>query len=196
MPTYFFFDGIKIDLYFNDPVSHMRKSTKIPRIIRINKIDGFKVFVAFNTGEHRIIDFSRLFLKWNFKDDAFRSRLLQKEVFQKLSLHEGTLQWPDLIHKSTLSNGTTFEVAFDLDPIVLYEESDPDEERNKAYPIGDLIKKARKQAGLTQEELAIRSGTTKNYISRIENNKSDVELGTLIKIIEIGLGKHLQININ
>jgi DNA-binding XRE family transcriptional regulator len=89
-----------------------------------------------------------------------------------------------------------FEVAFDLDPIVLYEESEPDEERNKRYQIGGLLKKARKQAGLTQEELAERSGTTKNYISRVENNKSDVELGTLIKIIEIGLGKRMEININ
>lgn len=174
----------------------MRKSTKIPRIIRINEIDGFKVYVAFNTGEHRIIDFARLFKKWNFEDDEFRSRLLNKEAFQKLELKEGTLQWPNLIQKTKLSNGMEFEVAFDLDPIVLYEESDPDEERNKSYQIGDLIKKARKQAGLTQEELAKRSGTTKNYISRIENNKSDVEFGTLIKIIEIGLGKHMRININ
>lgn len=59
-----------------------------------------------------------------------------------------------------------------------------------------MIKKAREQAGLTQEELAKRSGTTKNYISRLENNKSDVELGTLIKIIEIGLGRHMRIQIN
>lgn len=174
----------------------MRKSTKIPRIIRINEIDGFKVYVAFNTGEHRIIDFARLFKKWNFEDDEFRSRLLKKEAFQKLELKEGTLQWPNLIQKTKLSNGMEFEVVFDLDPIVLYEESDPDEERNKSYQIGSLIKKARKQAGLTQEELAKRSGTTKNYISRIENNKSDVEFGTLIKIIEIGLGKHMKININ
>lgn len=64
------------------------------------------------------------------------------------------------------------------------------------YRFGNMIKKAREQAGLTQEELAKRSGTTKNYISRLENNKSDVELGTLIKIIEIGLGRHMRIQIN
>lgn len=174
----------------------MRKSSKVPRIIRINEIEGFKVYVAFNTGEHRIIDFARLFKKWDFEKDEFRSKLLQRGIFQKLELREGTLQWPNLIHKTRLSNGMEFEVAFDLDPIVLYEESEPDEERNKSYQIGSLIKKARKQAGLTQEELARRSGTTKNYISRIENNRSDVEFGTLIKIIEIGLGKHMEININ
>jgi DNA-binding XRE family transcriptional regulator len=174
----------------------MRKSSKVPRIIKLHEIDGFKVYVAFNTGEHRLIDFARLFKKWNYEQEEFRSKLLKREAFQKLELKGGTLQWPNLVRKTKLSNGLEFEVAFDLDPLVLYEESEPDEERNKRYQIGGLLKKARKQAGLTQEELAERSGTTKNYISRIENNKSDVELGTLIKIIEIGLGKHMEINIS
>ncbi|MCO6478423.1 MAG: helix-turn-helix transcriptional regulator [Phaeodactylibacter sp.] len=174
----------------------MRKSTKVPRIIKLHKIDGFKVFCAFNTGEHRVIDFARLFEKWNYKEDPFRSKLLNEEEFSKLQLNEGTFQWPNLIRKTKLSNGMEFEVAFDLDPVVLYTESDPDEERNRRYQIGNLVRKARKKAGLTQEELARRSGTTKNYISRIENNKSDIELGTLIKIIEIGLGRKLSIEIN
>ena len=39
------------------------------------------------------------------------------------------------------------------------------------------------------------SGTTRNYISRIENDKSDIELGTLRKIIETGLGKKLEIQV-
>jgi DNA-binding XRE family transcriptional regulator len=86
-----------------------------------------------------------------------------------------------------------FEVMLDFDPIVLYENSQPDEERNKRYQIGHLIKNARKEAGLTQDELARRSGTTKAYISRIENNRSDLEVGTLIKIVEIGLGRELEI---
>ncbi|NUQ25051.1 MAG: helix-turn-helix domain-containing protein [Saprospiraceae bacterium] len=174
----------------------MRKSTKIPRIIKINEVDGYKVYVAFNTGEHRMIDFAALFEKWNYQGDAFRSKLLDMKEFQQLELVEGTLRWPNLVQKTRLSNGMEFEVAFDLDPIVLYQESEPDEERNKMYGIGNMIKKAREQAGLTQEELAKRSGTTKNYISRLENNKSDVELGTLIKIIEIGLGRHMRIQIN
>jgi transcriptional regulator with XRE-family HTH domain len=48
---------------------------------------------------------------------------------------------------------------------------------------------------LTQEDLAQKSGTTRTYISRIENDKSDLELATLRKIIEIGLGKKLEIKI-
>lgn len=173
----------------------MRKSIKIPRIIKINEVVGFRVYVAFNTGEYRVIDFAALFEKWNYQADAFRSKLLNMAEFQQLELVDGTLRWPNLIQKKRLSNGMEFEVAFDLDPIVLYQESESDEERNKIYRIGNIVKTAREQAGLTQEELAKRSGTTKNYISRLENNKSDVELGTLIKIIEIGLGKNMRIQI-
>ena len=173
----------------------MRKSVKIPRIIKINEINGFQLSCAFNNGEHRIIDFAALFEKWDFKSDEFRSKLLDPKEFAKVRIHEGTLQWPNLIQKTKLSSGREFEVMFDLDPIVLYEESTPDEERNKRYQIGDLIKNARLEAGLSQEELAKRSGTTKNYISRIENNRSDLEVGTLIKIIEIGLGKELKIKV-
>ena len=48
---------------------------------------------------------------------------------------------------------------------------------------------------INQEDLAQKSGTTRTYISRIENNKSDLEITTLRKIIEIGLGKKLEIKI-
>ena len=88
-----------------------------------------------------------------------------------------------------------FDAPLDLDPVVLYDQSASDEHRNRRYYVGELLKSARTQAGLTQEELAYKSGTTKNYISRVENNKSDIELGTLRKIIEIGLGKKLEISI-
>ncbi len=174
----------------------MKKTAKIPRIIRINSRKGFLLSVAFNNGEHRLLDFVRLFQKWGYADDPLRSKLLRKEFFKTVQVHEGTLQWPGVLHKTRLPNGMEFEVAFDLDPVVLYEESTPDEDRNQVYHIGHMIRRARKEAGLTQEELARRSGTTKNYISRIENNKSDIELGTLIKIVEIGLNKRLDIQVN
>ena len=57
----------------------MRKSAKIPRIIKINEINGFQLSCAFNNGEHRIIDFDDLFEKWNFQSDDFQSRLLDQE---------------------------------------------------------------------------------------------------------------------
>ncbi|PHL00565.1 hypothetical protein CGL56_05495 [Neolewinella marina] len=76
---------------------------------------------------------------------------------------------------------------------MLYESSVEDIEREKKNRIGEQLKAARKSAGMTQEELASRVGTSKGYISRIENNRSDIELSTLRRIIEVGLNKRLAI---
>ena len=69
------------------------------------------------------------------------------------------------------------------------------EEGFENFKIGVLIQEARKQQNLTQEELALRCGTTKNYISRIENNASDIRLSTLMRIIREGLGGHLKLSL-
>jgi len=65
----------------------------------------------------------------------------------------------------------------------------------KKYIIGEMIREARRQAKLTQAELANRTGTKKSYISRIENGKSDIQLSTFFKIIEEGLGRKVNLSI-
>lgn len=70
------------------------------------------------------------------------------------------------------------------------------EEGFEAFKIGVLIQEARKQRNLTQEELALKAGTTKNYISRIENDASDIRLSTLMRIIREGLGGHLKLTLD
>lgn len=69
------------------------------------------------------------------------------------------------------------------------------EEAFETFRIGVLIQEARKQQNMTQEELAIKSGTTKNYISRVENDGSDIRLSTLMRIIREGLGGQLILNV-
>lgn len=64
-------------------------------------------------------------------------------------------------------------------------------EEFESFKIGVLIQEARKKQHITQEELAMRIGTTKNYISRIENDASDIRLTTLMRIVREGLGGHL-----
>ena len=64
-----------------------------------------------------------------------------------------------------------------------------------SFRLGELLKEARKEAHLTQEELAEKSGTKKSYISRIESGKSEIQLSTFYRILKIGLGKNLQISI-
>jgi HTH-type transcriptional regulator / antitoxin HipB len=69
------------------------------------------------------------------------------------------------------------------------------EEGFENFKIGVLIQEARKQQNLTQQELALKCGTTKNYISRIENNASDIRLSTLMRIIRVGLGGNLKLSL-
>lgn len=64
-----------------------------------------------------------------------------------------------------------------------------------AFRLGAMLKEARVEANLTQEELAEKTGTKKSYISRIERGLSDIQISTYHKLIELGLGKHLNISI-
>lgn len=65
----------------------------------------------------------------------------------------------------------------------------------KSFAIGELIKEERKKAKLTQEQLAEKIGAKKSFISRIENGHSDIQLSTLYKLIEIGLGRKINLTI-
>lgn len=64
------------------------------------------------------------------------------------------------------------------------------------FKLGFMIREARIKSGLTQQELADKVGTTKSYISKIENNIKEVRISTLKKIVEFGLGGHLELKIN
>lgn len=65
----------------------------------------------------------------------------------------------------------------------------------EVFKIGALIQEARIEKGLTQEELAKKVGTTKSYISKIENNIKEVRISTLQKIVELGLDGQLQLSV-
>ena len=63
------------------------------------------------------------------------------------------------------------------------------------FKIGALLHEARLEKGLTQEELAEKVGTTKSYISKIENDVKEVRISTLQKIVEEGLGGRVELSI-
>ena len=69
------------------------------------------------------------------------------------------------------------------------------EQEFEAFRLGVLLEEARIKLGMTQEELAKKCGTNKSYISRIENNESDIRLSTLMRIIQQGLGGHLKLTL-
>ena len=69
------------------------------------------------------------------------------------------------------------------------------EEKANYFVICQMLKEARKEANITQEELAEKIGTQKSYISRLENGKCDIQLSTLFKIFETGLGRQIRLTI-
>lgn len=62
------------------------------------------------------------------------------------------------------------------------------------FKIGVMLKMAREEAGLTQEQLAEKLHTKKTAISRMENHAEDIKLSTLEKFAE-ALGKTLHIEV-
>jgi DNA-binding XRE family transcriptional regulator len=65
------------------------------------------------------------------------------------------------------------------------------EERAQMFIVSEMLKEARKEANMTQQQLAEKAGTKKSYISKIENAKGNIQLATLIRIFEKGLNRKI-----
>jgi len=70
------------------------------------------------------------------------------------------------------------------------------EQEFEAFKLGVMLQELRKDSGLTQAQLALKCGTTKTYISRIENDASDIRLSTLMRIVSDGLGGRLRLSVD
>jgi DNA-binding XRE family transcriptional regulator len=172
----------------------MRQKVKIPRIVKIEKISGHKIQCMFNNGESRVLDFAKIFKQWNVTENDLEYPLMDEKVFKKVKLINYTLSWPNLKIKVNGQQGEELTLPYEIGPDVLYELSESINEPSK-YRYGKLIRSVRLKVGMTQEQLAMRSGTTRFYISRIENDKTDLEMSTFRKIVEAGLGKKLKMTI-
>ena len=73
------------------------------------------------------------------------------------------------------------------------KKRDDYEEKAQYFIISEVLKESRKEAKMTQEQLAKKVGTKKSYISRLENGKCDIQLSTLYRIFEFGLGKKINL---
>ena len=98
--------------------------------------------------------------------------------------------------KEAIRNVKTFDELLNIK----YGEigtSTRDEYEAKAnyFVISEMLKEARKEAHITQEQLADKIGTNKSYISRIENGKADIQVSTLFKIFETGLGRKIRLTL-
>ena len=166
----------------------------LPRLTKIQKIEPFKVWTLWNNAEIRVIDFDILFQIWAEQKAENLLKLRDFDNFKQVSLSESrTLEWKNLPTTFTFKGKTSVQ-PLELDPDVLYQNSTLIRQVNRV-PIGSLLKKTREELGLSQTEVAANAGTTRHYISRIENEQSEIQLDTLQKIIELGLGKQMRLEI-
>lgn len=99
-----------------------------------------------------------------------------------MKMNKDTTTFDEYLDKTYGKAGTKARTDFDI--------------KAKSFAIGEIIKEERRLAKMTQEELAQRTGTRKSFISRIENGHSDIQLSTLYKLIEQGLGKKIKLTIS
>jgi DNA-binding XRE family transcriptional regulator len=86
----------------------------------------------------------------------------------------------------------TFDELIDVEHGKIGTESRSEyEEKAQMFIVSEMLKEARKEAKMTQQELAEKTGTKKSYISRIENAKGNIQLSTLIRIFEKGLNRKI-----
>ena len=96
--------------------------------------------------------------------------------------------------KKTIKNVTTFDQLLESKyGKIGSTKRDVFEEKAQYFVISVMLKEARKEAHMTQDELAEKLGTKKSYISRLENGKCDIQLSTLYRIFEFGLGRRVSL---
>lgn len=171
---------------------------RLPRILKINRIEkeNLLISVLFSNGENRILDFKRILKKdWKVKKSDPDYVLYKPDIFENVVVGEfHGLSWAGVkLSMNDFVTGEEKQVPFDVGADTLYDLSQPDEFLN--FSIGAMVKKARLAAKLSQEEVAKLSGTSRTYITRLENDKQDIELMTLKRIVEAGLNRRLQISI-
>ncbi|CAN5558083.1 helix-turn-helix transcriptional regulator [soil metagenome] len=96
-----------------------------------------------------------------------------------------------------IKNARTFDELLDIRyGKIGTKKRDAFEEKAQYFVISEMLKEGRSKANMTQEQLADKVGTKKSYISRLENGKCDIQLSTLYRIFEDGLGMKISLLID
>ncbi|MBI2966937.1 MAG: helix-turn-helix transcriptional regulator [Bacteroidetes bacterium] len=98
--------------------------------------------------------------------------------------------------KKTIKSAGTFEELLDIKyGKIGTPDRDKFETKVQYFVISELLKAARREENITQEDLAHKIGTKKSFISRIENGNCNIQLSTLYRIFETGLGRRVNVSI-
>ncbi len=168
-------------------------SNEQPEILRLLKVDpeSLSIVALWSNNDVRRIDFAPMFKKWREVGETDLLRLEEPKKFKAVSISQSkTLQWKTVLRAFTWKGQTSYR-ATELDPYVLFDQSVLI--KNEQPLTGRLLSAAREKAGMSQTDLAQKSHTTTDFISKVESGEKSIPLEELQIIVEQGLGKKLRL---
>ena len=177
------------------PKGLIRRAAQFPRLLRILKVTPFAITAIWTTGETRTNDFRQRFERWARQPDL--AKLMDWGIFSQVVIGEqGSFAWPNVVMTIDTNHFPNAEPsqALELDPDVCYAESALVSLFNPLNELSKLLKEERTKSGITQSELAKRTGYTLQYINKLESGTTDATFGTLEWILKVGLGKRITVS--
>jgi DNA-binding XRE family transcriptional regulator len=166
----------------------MRKRfLKIPRLAAVVQGEEAQLVLTFQSAERRLLDLSKAELQLGAKLPRGPVRINE---FYALEWPEASLELEGLGDLAELIDEVPSRFSIGADTAYgLSSPMDPDFRE----VLGRRIKRLRAELGLSQSQVAQRMGTQRTYISQVENGRSDIEIQSLKRLIEVGLGRELEI---
>lgn len=151
-------------------------------IIDILAVEPYRILTRWSNGEIRQNDYTAQIAEWRQSENPMYRQLSDWNNFRQVVNNDGVLSWPSVRVEFNLGDGPRNE-PFEFDPITTYEASQLlTNTIHLDESVGRTLVKARQQANLTQEELARRIGSSKQYISKIERGVVQPQTDTLQRI--------------
>lgn len=149
-------------------------------IIEIIAVEPFSIITKWSDGDIRKNNYVLKIDEWSQSPNPLYQQIAQWENFKKATVRDGVLSWPEIRVKFNFGSDLRDE-PFEFDPVVTRNESELI--ATSLMPnIGSTLLIARKAAKLTQNDLARRIGSTKQYISKVERGIVSPQTDTLQKI--------------
>lgn len=159
-------------------------------IVSIKSVKGTVVTALWSDGKLRRNDFKELLVLW--EGHPVLKALCDASVFKTVSVKNGSLAWTSLKLIEDIHLGEdVMDNFFTLSPSMLYRDGIIVEEYKPQHKLASVIKKLRTAYNMTQEQLALKVGVSKTYISKIERGVTDINYGTYEWILELGFNKTL-----
>ncbi len=163
------------------------------KVLKIRQVQFPTISFIAGNGEYRNIDIRQYFRSIRLgKGDFGFDVLKDKKIFETVSVEGYAITWKAISKSMVLPNGKKMQAYFQLDPLQTIQNSTLELDASNA-PIGEKLKQERIKQDLSQEELGEKIGSSKHYISKVENSKTDLEFKTLQKLFEVGLGKKVHL---